>query len=122
LQRTFRRAGGVYRARRLRSPVCDRAARKSAGRLGSRSASNVLDEPDMANPDFVSIPTEQLAEVGGGTRMCTSGTSDDGLNSTVMQMMQMMQSSLSTLGQNNNNSSSSMMPMAMAMMMKNRQS
>ncbi len=74
----------------------------------------------MAHPDFASIPTELLAQVGGGTRMCTSGSSDNDLNATMMQMMQMMQQSLASLGQNNNGSNSMMTMLPMMMMMKNK--
>ncbi|HEX4451440.1 MAG TPA: hypothetical protein VH143_11245 [Kofleriaceae bacterium] len=76
----------------------------------------------MSHPGFDTLSTEQLATVGGGTRMCTSGTSDDTLSTEMMQMMSTMQSSLSSLSQNNSGSSSSMsMMMPMMMMMKNKQ-
>jgi hypothetical protein len=73
----------------------------------------------MSPPGVEFIPTELLAQVAGGTRMCTSGTSDDDLTNTMMEMMQMMQQSLQSLG-SNNGSSSMMTMLPMMMMMKNR--
>jgi hypothetical protein len=81
-----------------------------------------VDEYMMSHPGLVTLSAEQLASVDGGTRMCTSGTSDDTLSTEMMQMMSTMQSSLSSLTSNSSGSSSSMsMMMPMMMMMKNKQ-
>jgi hypothetical protein len=75
----------------------------------------------MSHPGFTTLSTEQLEAVGGGTRMCTSGTSDDTMSTEMMQMMSTMQSSLSSLTQNNSGSSSMSTMLPMMMMMKNKQ-
>src|ERR1700689_3526762 len=80
-----------------------------------------VDEHMMSHPGLVTLSTEQLASVGGGTRMCTSGTSDDTLSTEMMQMMSTMQWSLSSLTSNSSGSSSMSSMLPMMMMMKNKQ-
>src|SRR5580698_5981536 len=63
-----------------------------------------VDKCMMSHPGLVSLSADELESVGGGTRMCTSGTSDDTLSTEMMQMMSTMQSSLSSLTQNNSGS------------------
>jgi hypothetical protein len=99
-------------------PRCVCQARATADQMfGTITA---VDKFMKSHPGLETLSTEQLAAVGGGTRMCTSGTSDDTLSTEMTQMMSTMQSSLSSLTSNNSSSSMSTM-LPMMMMMKNMQ-
>jgi hypothetical protein len=106
------------------SPVCGEMpqrvcqARATADQMfGTITA---VDKCMMSHPGLETLSADELASVGGGTRMCTSGTSDDTLSTEMMQMMSTMQSSLSQLTSGNSSSSSMSTMLPMMMMMKNK--